>query len=159
MTGAVITVAPAVGAQDIAAAKDLCRAYAQSLGFDLAYQDFEAELAEFPGKYAPPGGALLLGRLDGVVAGVVALRDLSEGVSEMKRLYVAPAARGSGLGLALAEAIIIEARRLRYRAMRLDTVAGQHDRAIQLYERLGFHRIPAYYESPIPGTIYLELDL
>lgn len=159
MTRHAITVAPAVGTEDIAAAKDLCRAYAQSLGFDLAYQDFEAELAEFPGKYAPPGGALLLGWLDGEAVGVVALRDLGQGVSEMKRLYVAPVARGSGLGLALTEAIIAEARRLGYRAMRLDTVTGQHDRAIQIYERLGFRRIPAYYPSPIPRTIYLELDL
>ncbi len=158
MNRPVIAVAPATGVDDIAAAKTLCRAYAGSLGFDLGYQDFEAELADFPGKYAPPGGALLLGRLEGAAAGVVAMRDLGDGISEMKRLYVTDEARGSGLGLALTEAIIAKGRRLGYRAMRLDTVSGQHDRAIRLYQGLGFRPIPAYYDSPIPGTIYLQLD-
>ena len=158
MSRPAITIQPAAGAGDIVAAKALCRAYAASLDFDLAYQDFEAELADFPGQYAPPGGALLLGRLDGAVVGVVALRDLGRGISEMKRLYVTAEARGSGLGLALTEAIIAEGRCLGYRAMRLDTVTGQHDRAIRLYEGLGFRPIPAYYASPIPGTLYMQLD-
>jgi ribosomal protein S18 acetylase RimI-like enzyme len=143
---------------EIADAKALLREYAAGLGFDLGYQDFEAELAGFPGKYAPPTGALLLGRIDGRAMGVVALRDLGEGHAEMKRLYVRPEARGSGLGPALAEAVVETGRRLGYRAMRLDTVMGEHDRAIALYRRLGFAEVAPYYASPIPGTLYFQLD-
>lgn len=145
-------------AADIEAAKSLIAEYAASLDFDLAYQGFEAEMAGFPGKYAPPAGALLVGRLDGRIAGVVALQDLGCGICEMKRLYVRPGARGSGLGLALIRAAIAQGRRLGYHAMRLDTIPGQHDRAIQLYQALGFRRIDAYYASPVPGTLYFQLD-
>lgn len=155
---AAVTIGPAMTAAELAAAKRLCLEYAASLDVDLAYQGFDAEMAEFPGKYAPPKGALLVGRLDGRVMGVVALQDLGGGLAEMKRLYVQPAARGSGLGLALARAVIAEGRRLGYRAMRLDSIPGQHDRAIRLYERLGFHRIAPYYDSPVPGTLYFQLD-
>lgn len=149
---------PARTSQELELAKLLVGEYAASLGFDLGYQDFAAELADFPGKYAPPSGALLVGRLDGAVMGMVALRDLGQGYAEMKRLYVRPAARGSGLGAALAAAIVESGRFLGYRALRLDTVAGEHDHAIALYRRLGFYEIPAYYESPIPGTLYFQFD-
>jgi ribosomal protein S18 acetylase RimI-like enzyme len=153
-----LEIVPALTPADIAAAKALTEAYAASLGFDLGYQDFAAELAGFPGKYAPPGGALLLGRLGGRPMGVVALRDLGLGFCEMKRLYVRPAARGSGLGLALAEAAVAAGRRLGFRAMRLDTVPGEHDRAIALYRRLGFRAVAPYYDSPIAGTLFFQLD-
>jgi len=144
--------------EEIEAAKALIAEYAASLDFDLGYQDFESEMAGFPGEYAPPSGALLLGRLNGSAMGVVALQNLGAGICEMKRLYVRPAARGSGLGLALTQAVVDEGRRLGYRAMRLDTIRGQHDRAIRLYQVLGFRRIAAYYDSPIPGTLYFQLD-
>lgn len=153
-----LTIAAPATAAELAEAKALVEEYAASLDFDLAYQDFAAELAGFPGRYAPPRGALLLGRFDGAATGVVALQDLGRGHCEMKRLYVRPAARGSGLGPALARAAIAEGRRLGYRAMRLDTVPGQHDRAIRLYERLGFRRIGPYYASPIAGTLFFQLD-
>ncbi len=158
MTARPLAIAAALSPADIAAAKRLCRAYAESLGFDLSFQDFEAEMAAFPGDYAAPAGALLLGRVAGRPRGVVALRDLDSGFAEMKRLYVEPGARGSGLGLALSQAIIGEGQRLGYRAMRLDTVIGHHDAALALYRRLGFHEIEPYYDNPLPGALYLQLD-
>lgn len=153
-----LEIVPATTATALAAAKALVEEYARGLGFDLGYQDFAAELAGFPGAYAPPSGALLLGCLDGRPLGTVAMRDLGAGHAEMKRLFVRPEARGSGLGPALARAIVEAGRRQGYRAMRLDTVAGEHDRAIALYRALGFREVPPYYPSPIPGTLYFQLD-
>jgi len=128
--------------------------YAASLPFALDFQDFDRELAELPGAYAPPRGALLLAR----GAGCVGLRPIDETTCEMKRLYVQSSARGTGLGRRLAEAAISEARRIGYERMRLDTVAGM-DSAQALYERLGFHEIPPYRPNPIPGARFLELQL
>ncbi|HEY0097302.1 MAG TPA: GNAT family N-acetyltransferase [Archangium sp.] len=136
--------------------------YAESLGFSLGYQGFEAELAELPGKYAPPTGALLLARADGAAAGTVALRQLTQEICEMKRLYVRPAYRGLrtgeglSIGRALALAIVAEARALGYRRLRLDTITGKMDAAMRLYKSLGFVEIPPYYPSPVPGTAYME---
>ena len=144
---------------DLAAAKALFLEYAESMDFDLCFQDFEGEMAAFPGGYAAPSGALLLAMLDGTPVGAVGLRDLGEGVCEMKRLYLRPAARGTGLGRALTEAVIAEGRRLGYRAMRLDTIAKHHDMAIALYRDLGFQEIPPYCVNPIPGALYMELSL
>jgi GNAT superfamily N-acetyltransferase len=145
---------------DIAAVADLFRGYAESLPVDLAYQDFAAELAGLPGKYAPPKGALLLARGgDGSPLGCVALRAIAhEGCCEMKRLFLLPAARGTGLGRALAEAAIAEARRLGYTELRLDTLPTMQA-AQRLYEQLGFRRIAPYY-GPVPdGTIFMALTL
>ena len=134
------------------------REYAELLGVDLCFQGFEAELRELPGKYAPPGGALLVAYHEGAGAGCVAMRDLGHGVCEMKRLFVRPRFRGLRLGKRLAEAIIMSARELGYSTMRLDTL-GRLTEAMRLYDRLGFRRIPAYYENPLPGVVYWELDL
>jgi putative acetyltransferase len=144
----------------LAAARNLFERYAASLGFDLAFQGFAAELAGLPGDYSPPAGRLLLGRVDGAPAGCVAMRPLVEprGVCEMKRLYVLPEYRGFGLGRLLAERVVEEARAAGYERMRLDTVPAMRD-AQALYERIGFRDIPAYRENPIPGTRYLELEL
>jgi putative acetyltransferase len=139
---------------DLAEVRALLREYAASLAFPLDFQDFERELAELPGAYAPPRGALLLAR----GSGCIALRPLDDTTSELKRLYVRPQARGAGLGRTLAEAAVAEARRLEYTRMRLDTVPGM-EAAQALYEQLGFREIAPYTTNPIEGTRFLELDL
>jgi putative acetyltransferase len=160
-----ITIAPPQSQADLAAVRALFIEYAESLGFSLAYQGFELELTELPGRYAPPSGALLLARADGVEAGVVALRRLSPEICEMKRLYVRPAHRslhtneGLSIGRALALAIIAAGRALGYQRLRLDTIAGTMDAAIRLYTSMGFEEIEPYYPSEVPSTVYLELVL
>jgi putative acetyltransferase len=145
---------------DLPAITSLFRAYAASLPIDLGYQGFDGELASLPGKYAPPTGALLIARdANGAALGCVAMRPLDErGVCEMKRLYVAPAGRGQGLGRALAHAIIEAARAAGHREMRLDTLASMHE-AQALYRALGFTEIAAYYDSPIENTVFMRLAL
>ena len=134
--------------------RGLLREYAASLAFPLDFQDFERELAELPGAYAPPRGELLLAPGNGCVA----LRPLDDTTCELKRLYVRPRARGAGLGRTLTEAAVAEARRLEYARMRLDTVPGM-EVAQALYEQLGFHEIAPYTTNPVEGTRFLELDL
>src|SRR5262245_61170842 len=152
-----ITIAPATGSSDLAAARELFVEYAASLGFDLAFQEFEAEIASLPGDYRPPWGAILLARVDAAAAGCVALRPLEGDVCEMKRLYVRGAHRGLGLGRTLATAVVDHARRVGYEAMRVDTVPAMRE-AAALYESLGFRDIEPYRFNPIPGTRYMELN-
>jgi putative acetyltransferase len=135
----------------------LFREYASRLGFSLDFQDFEGELRQFPGDYAPPRGALLLAELDGVAAGCVGLRPLDLGTCEMKRLYVRPSCRGRGVGRRLAERLIEEARSKGYHSMRLDTVPAMNE-AIALYRSLGFSEIPPYRYNPVPGALFFELS-
>jgi ribosomal protein S18 acetylase RimI-like enzyme len=137
----------------------LFREYADSLGFDLCFQNFEQELADLPGRYAPPSGCLLLATVGDEPAGCVALKELADGVCEMKRLYVRSRYRGTGLGRTLAEQIIREARNLSYQAMRLDTIPSAMGRAVALYRSLGFRDIPPYCPNPIPGALFMELTL
>ena len=139
--------------------RTLFREYQAWLDLDLCFQSFEEELATLPGRYAPPTGRLLLAEHDGKVVGVVASREIAPGICEMKRLFVQPAAHGLGIGRALAERLIDEARSAGYRAMRLDTVAERMGNAVALYERLGFRDIPAYTHNPDPSTRYMELEL
>jgi GNAT superfamily N-acetyltransferase len=149
---------PATTGEHLAAVHALFGEYTRFLDVDLHFQGFEAELAGLPGKYGPPGGALLLA-VDGAEAcGCVALRSLATAVCEMKRLFVRPSLRGNGLGRALAEAILREAVAKGYAVMRLDTLAKLQG-ACRLYERLGFRRIGAYYPNPLPGVSYWEIDL
>ena len=134
--------------------------YANGLGVDLAYQGFAAEMAGMPGKYAPPAGELLLARrADGAAIGCVGLRPIEPpGCCEMKRLYVAPQARGLGLGKALVDAVVAEAQRIGYREIRLDTLPTM-DEAIGLYRKLGFEPIEPYYVTPIVGTRFMAKQL
>ena len=144
---------------DLDAARRLFRAYVEGLDFELDFQDFEAEMAALPGPYAPPDGAILMAEVGGEAVGVVALRPLDDaGACEMKRLYVEPECRGQGLGRALAEAIIAEARELGYDVVRLDTVASMIP-ARRLYRSLGFDERDAYYHNPLEDAVYMERTL
>jgi ribosomal protein S18 acetylase RimI-like enzyme len=141
------------GASDLPDVATLFRAYAAELPIDLALQSFASELAGLPGDYAPPEGALLIARGDdGAAIGCVGLRRLDDLAGEMKRLYVHPSARQTGLGRALAIAAIDAARERGYREMKLDTLA-QLERAIALYRKLGFRPIAPYGHHPYPGTV------
>jgi ribosomal protein S18 acetylase RimI-like enzyme len=148
----------ATSSEHMAEARKLFREYADFLKVDLCFQDFENELAQLPGAYSPPSGVLLLAVDESTTLGSVALRQVGEGVCEMKRLYVRPQGRGRGIGRALAVEVINEAVRLGYATMRLDTLEWLVE-AVHLYESLGFKRIPAYYKNPLPGVVYWELDL
>jgi putative acetyltransferase len=154
-------VAPA-GLEDLEELRGIFREYAQSLGVDLCFQQFDRELAELPGEYAAPRGTLLMARVDGELAGCCALRPLDTAdypnAAEMKRLYVRKAFRGFGLGRQLAEAILDAARQSGYASVLLDTLDDMES-ARALYEDLGFVAIPPYYHNPIPGAHYLKVDL
>jgi putative acetyltransferase len=143
----------------IAQARDLFLEYAQSLGFSLCFQNFDQELAGLPGDYAPPQGRLLLAEYEGELAGCVALHKLEAGICEMKRLYLRPRFRGKGLGRALADRIIAEARAIGYQRMRLDTVEPVMTDAVAMYRKLGFKDVAPYRANPIAGAMYMELEL
>jgi len=149
-------VSPAGTPEQIEQVRLLFREYAEATGAGECFQGFAREVANLPGPYGLPTGQLMLAELDGCSAGCVALRKLDDGISEMKRLYVRPAFRGRNLGRQLAEAIIKEARRIGYRAMRLDTLPSMVA-ARALYQSLGFRAIPRYNDNPAAGVIYLEL--
>lgn len=138
----------------------LLRAYEAGLGFALSFQSFEDELGRLPGAYVPPDGAFATAVISGRLVGVAALRPLDRpaGIAEMKRLYVSPSARGRGLGRRLAAAILVEAARLGYARVRLDTLPRMGE-AQALYRTLGFVEIARYNDNPIAGSRFLELAL
>jgi putative acetyltransferase len=147
--------------QDIAQARSLFGEYATWLAVDLCFQGFAEELATLPGAYAPPRGMLLLAGPADAAIGCIALRPLhgapkaDDGVAEVKRLYVRPAARGTGLGRRLVEGVIAGARAIGYRELKLDTLATMGE-ACALYESLEFRECAPYYHNPIAGAVYLS---
>ena len=157
----VMLVSPTTGVE-LDAVRTLFQEYAQSLKVDLCFQNFEAELRDLPGEYAAPRGALLLATVGGQFAGCCALRPLDTvdyaNACEMKRLYVRPDHRGSGLGRVLAEATLDAARQQGYDCILLDTLDDMES-ARALYQELGFAEIPPYYYNPLPGAHYLKADL
>jgi len=157
-----IRLIPADSPEWLDGVRDIFREYAGSLDIDLAFQGFDEELASLPGRYAAPGGQLMLALVDGGIAGCGAFAPLHDAdypnACEMKRLYVRPAFRRFGLGRIMAQALLDDARRAGYSAMLLDTLDDM-EAARELYATLGFHEIPPYYFNPIPGAHYLKADL
>lgn len=145
--------------EQITQTRELFLEYAESLGFSLCFQNFDRELAGLPGDYAPPEGRLLLAEYEGQLAGCVALHKLADDICEMKRLYLRPQFHGKGLGRALADRIIAEARAIGYQRMRLDTVEPVMKDAVAMYRRIGFREIAPYCNNPIAGALYMELLL
>ncbi len=155
-----ITVIPAVSSEHLDHVRALFREYARWLDSGhLCLGSFEREVVGLPGEYGPPRGCLLLAVCDGQIAGCVGLRPLDEGTCEMKRFYVRPQFRGRGVGRALADAVMAEARRLGYRRMRLDTIADRMPEAVALYRMLGFREIPVYRPDPLAHSLCMELEL
>jgi len=145
--------------EHIESTRTLFEEYAASLGFSLCFQNFDQELKNLPGYYAPPDGRLLLAVENDDLAGCIALRKLSDGACEMKRLFVRPAYRATGLGRTLVESLIDEACKLGYTHMRLDTIPGKMDKAIALYQSIGFVEIEPYCQNPVEGAKFMELKL
>lgn len=143
---------------DMDEVRKLFREYEAFLGVDLCFQDFEQELADLPGKYTPPSGALLLARTTDRIAGCVALRELEQGACEMKRLFVRPEYRGTGLGRRLAERIVEDAKLIGYLRMKLDTFEFLEG-AVHIYKQMGFYKTGSYYDNPHDEVQYWELDL
>jgi len=144
--------------EHIKIAADLFREYQKFLDVDLCFQGFEKELSNLPGKYAAPQGAILLAKYESEIIGCVAVRSIDTEMCEMKRLYVKPSAQGLSAGRRLVEAIILKAKELRYKKMRLDTLKSL-DKAIGLYQKLGFVEITPYYANPLDEVVYWELSL
>lgn len=159
---AAISLRPAQFPDDLDTVRTLFLEYQASLGIDLCFQGFDAELAELPGAYAPPAGALLLACVDGEPAGCCALRPLYNtdhlNACEMKRLFVRPAFRGFGLGRLLVERMLTDGQLAGYTTMLLDTLSDM-ETARALYQEVGFVEVAPYYHNPIPGAHYLKVDL
>lgn len=153
-----LTIVQAETGKNLELARNIFKEYAASLDFDLDFQDFEEELSDLPGQYASPEGCLLVAMYGDRPAGCIGLRKISHVICEMKRLYVKQQFRGLGIGRALAEAIIKEAREIKYARMRLDTVPSM-EKARALYVSLGFKKIRPYRYNPILGSEFMELAL
>jgi ribosomal protein S18 acetylase RimI-like enzyme len=153
-----VVIRPASPGADVETIRTLFDEYARELAVDLSFQGFAAERDGLPGEYVPPRGRLLLAERGGSAAGCVALRPLDARTAEMKRLFVRPSARGTGLGRRLAQSVIAEAAAAGYGSLRLDTLPSM-GAAIAMYRGLGFHEIAAYRHNPVPGALFLELAL
>lgn len=144
--------------QDYNDAKDLFLKYANSLNFELCFQNFEKEISDLPAQYSEPTGCIIICYEDDNPIGCVGLRKFSEGICEMKRLYLRNNARGKGIGRVLAEKIVEKAKELGYRKMQLDTIETMKE-AISLYKSMRFKEISPYRFNPVKGVIYMELEL
>jgi putative acetyltransferase len=153
-----VEIVPAANVEQLEQVRRLFEEYWQSFGFTPCFQDFAGEVAGLPGKYGPPGGRLAIAMMEGEPAGCVALRPLGPERCEAKRLYVRPPFRGAGVGRALLDWVIAEARAAGYREMVGDTMPVM-TRALEMYERVGFERTHPYAEEPTPGAIFLRLRL
>lgn len=158
MTDLALAIAPVDTADDHAAVRALIVEYVASLGVDLEFQHFSHEIAHLAEVYGPPDGVLVLARVDGVGVGCVGVRRLDDEACEMKRLYVAPAGRGRGLGRRLAKYAMAWARSHGYGRMRLDTLPQMHA-AQALYATLGFVDVAPYRANPVAGSRFLEARL
>ena len=143
---------------DRATVEALFREYIASLTEDISFQNVDDELAALPGKYARPGGVVLIAWDDAKPAGAIAYRMFEPGVAEMKRLYVRPAFRGRDIGRELANELIEDARARGYRTIMLDTLQSM-SAARTLYRDLGFVPVEPYYDNPLPGVMYMALEL
>jgi putative acetyltransferase len=153
-----IRITEAVWPEDRVPIARLMREYVEALEADISFQDFETEYASLPGKYARPEGVVLLAWAADEAVGIVAYRPLERRICEMKRLYLLPRFRGTGLGRLLVEELVRDARSHGYRRMVLDTLPSMRP-AQAVYGAMGFRPIPAYYDNPLPGVIYMAVDL
>ena len=158
MTDLPLVIAEARWPDDRATVEALFREYIGTLAEDISFQNVDEELGSLPGKYARPGGVVLIAWDDAKPAGAIAYRMFEPGVAEMKRLYVRPAFRGRDIGRDLANELIEDARERGYRTMLLDTLASMAA-ARSLYRDLGFVPVAAYYDNPLPGVAYMALEL
>ena len=117
---------------------------------------FEKESANLPGNYAPPTGCLLLAKYKDQPAGCVALRKFSDDICVMKRLYIRPKYQRKGIGTALYEALMDQAKKVGYTHMRLATAL---EPAKALYKSIGFKEIEPYRDVPIANVVFMELKL
>jgi GNAT superfamily N-acetyltransferase len=153
-----MTIRPARIPDEMPAVRDLLREYAADLGISLCFQNFETELAELPGAYAPPAGQLLVADTGDELAGCVALRPNAPGVAELKRLFVRPKYRGQRIGRELLDRIMAEAVSAGYREAVFDTLPVMTV-ALGMYHKAGFVETKPYTFNPVPGAMYFWKSL
>lgn len=147
-----------VSTTDVRTIQNLWREYWKSLGLSSDFQNFAEELQTLPGPYSSPQGRLLLARLGNDPAGTVAFRPIDQRSCEAKRLYVRPEYRGKGIGRALLEELIKQARAAGYEEMFGDTLKSMTS-ALQMYRQIGFVETSPYSSNPTPGALFLKLSL
>lgn len=145
--------------EEIDTARALFREYETWFGISLCFQNFDEEVSTLPGKYAPQEGRLYIAFENDEALGCIALREIGDGVCEMKRLFLRESARGKGVGKMLIEKVLEDALEIGYRLMRLDTYPPKMGKAVDLYKAYGFYEIPSYYNNPHDDVLYMEKKL